>query len=208
VRCVVLAAAGRMFSAGADVKELSERTTETALSRSMVSRGCFDAIRRCPVPVVAAVNGHAIGAGAVVASCCDIIVASEDATFSLPEILVGVMGGTRHMARVLPEKMVRYLAMTGRRVDARTVERFGGIQAVVELGKLRDTALDLAKEIATRSPSTVRLMKEAINLTEDMPLNEGYRIEQLFTTIASSMPDSKEAALAFIEKRPPVWTAR
>jgi enoyl-CoA hydratase len=205
-RAIVLTGAGRMFSAGADVKELSERTTEGQIARSVVSRGAFDAIRRCPLPVIAAVNGPAIGAGVVVASCADIILASETATFSLPEVLVGVMGGTRHMARMVPDKMVRYLALTGRKVDARDLERFGGIHEITAPEALLPAAIDLAAAIAANSPTTVALMKEAINLTEDMPLNEGYRVEQLFTTLASSMPDSKEAASAFLEKRKPVWS--
>lgn len=206
-RCVVLTGAGRTFSAGADVKELSERTTEGQLARSVVSRGCFDAIRRCPVPVVAAVNGAAIGAGVVVASCCDIVIASEVARFALPEVLVGVMGGARHMARLVPDKMVRYLALSGRQVDAQTLARIGGVHDVTAPDRLMPTALALAGDIARNSPTAVALMKEAINLTEDMPLTEGYRVEQLFTTLASSMPDSKEAALAFLEKRQPVWNA-
>lgn len=205
-RCVVLTGSGKMFSAGADVKELAERTTESQMARSIVSRSSFDAIRRCPIPVIAAINGPAVGAGVVVASCCDIILASEAATFSLPEILVGVMGGTRHMARLVPDKIVRYLALTGRRVDARYLEKFGGIHEVTSADALLPSAFALAADIAKNSPSAVRLMKEAINLTEDMPLNEGYRVEQLFTTLASSMPDSKEAALAFLEKRKPVWS--
>lgn len=203
--CVVLTATGKIFCAGADVKEISERTTESQLARSVVSRGAFDSVRRCSVPVIAAVNGAAVGAGAVIASCADIIVASDRATFSLPEILVGVMGGTRHMARVLPDKMVRYLALTGRKLDAATLERFGAIQQLTTEEELIPATLALARELAGHSPAAARLMKEAINLTEDMPLTEGYRVEQLFTTLASSMPDSKEAARAFLEKRKPIW---
>lgn len=206
--CIVLTAAGRLFSAGADVKELAERTTEGQIARSVVSRGAFDAIRRCQIPVICAVNGPAVGAGVVVASCADIIIASEAATFSLPEIRVGVMGGTRHMARLVPDKVVRYLALTGRSVAASYLERFGGIYEVTSPENLLPVALALADEIAGNSPSATRLMKEAINLTEDMPLNEGYRVEQLFTTLASSLPDSKEAALAFVEKRKPVWSSK
>ncbi|QHE84771.1 enoyl-CoA hydratase-related protein [Hydrogenophaga sp. BPS33] len=207
-RCVVLTGVGKNFSAGADVKELAERTTEIQMARSVVSRGLFDAVRRCPIPVIAAVNGPAIGAGVVVASCCDIVVASEAATFALPEVLVGVMGGARHMARLVPDKMVRYLALTGRRVDARTLWRFGGIHEITAPDRLMPEVLALAEDIAKNSPTAVALMKEAINLTEDMPLTEGYRVEQLFTTLASSMADSKEASKAFLEKRAPVWSAR
>lgn len=203
--CIILTARGKVFCAGADVRELSVRTTESQMARSVVSRGTFDAIRRCPVPVIGAVGGAAIGAGAVIASCCDIIIASDRAKMSLPEIVVGVMGGGRHMARILPDKWVRYLAMTGRSIDAATLERLGAVQMVVPHDALLDETLSVAGEIARHSPTAARLMKEAINLTEDMPITEGYRVEQLFTTLASSLPDSKEAALAFLEKRKPVW---
>jgi enoyl-CoA hydratase len=205
VRCVVLTGAGKMFSAGADVKELSERTTGGQLARSVVSRACFDAIRRCSVPVVGAVNGAALGAGLVIASCCDIVIASEEASFSLPEVNVGVMGGTRHAARILPDKLVRYLALTGRKIDARTLLAHGGLIDVVASQALLPAAFDVADEIVRKSPAAVRLMKESINLTEDMPVTEGYRVEQLFTTLASSMEESKEAARAFVEKRDPRW---
>ena len=205
VRCVVLTGNGKMFCAGADVKELSERTTEGQIARSVVSRGCFDAIRRCDIPVVSAVNGPALGAGLVLASACDLSVASENAYFSLPEVNVGVMGGTRHTARVLPDKLMRYLALTGRRLDARTLLAHGGLNAVVPPEQLLDAAFDLADEIARKGPMVVRLLKESINLTEDMPVNEGYRVEQLFTTLASSMDESKEASAAFVEKREPRW---
>jgi len=205
VRCVVLTAAGRMFSAGADVKELSERTTEVQLARSVVSRGCFDAIRRCEVPVIAAVNGAALGAGLVVASSCDLMVAAQDATFSLPEVNVGVMGGARHTARLLPDKLVRYLAFTGRKIDAATLQSYGGVNMIVGADALLPTAFEIADEIARKSPTGLRLMKESINLTEDMPVTEGYRVEQLFTTLASSMEESKQAAHAFLEKRDPPW---
>jgi len=208
IRCVILTGAGeRVFCGGADVRELSERTTQIAIDRSVVFRETFDAIRRAPVPVIAAVNGHAPGAGLVLASCCDIILSVDTALFSLPEIVVGVMGGSRHALRLVPDKVMRFMALTGQRLEASVVERLGGVLRVLPRAELLREAFLLADGIATRSPSAVRLMKEAINLTEDMPLNEGYRVEQLFTTLSATMPDAKEAALAFMEKRQPVWTA-
>lgn len=207
-RCVVLTAAGKYFSAGVDVKKLNDTTTESYFMRSEVSRTCFDAIRRCPIPVISAVNGGAMGGGVVVASSCDLMVASEDAWFSLPEVNVGVMGGTRHSARVLPDKLVRYMALTGRKVTARQLYAQGGINELVPADQLMDAAFDLADELARKSPMAVRLMKESINLTEDMPLTEGYRVEQLYTTLASSMEESKEASAAFLEKREPRWVAQ
>ena len=205
VRAIVLTGAGRMFCAGADVKELADRTTEGQIGRSVISRACFDAIRRCEVPVISAVNGPALGAGLVIASSCDISIASEQAVFSLPEVNVGVMGGTRHAARIVPDKLVRFMALTGRKVDARTMLSHGGLLEVVAPDALLPAAFDLADEIARKGPMIVRLMKESINLTEDMPLIEGYRVEQLFTTLASSLDESKEASRAFVEKRDPRW---
>ena len=204
VRCVILTGAGdRMFCAGADVREISERTTRVAIERSVVFRATFDAIRTCAVPTIAVVNGYAVGAGLVIASCCDIVLAAEHAEFSLPEILVGVMGGARHAARLMPEKLVRYLALTGERIPAQELKALGEIREVLPTAALMPRALAIADGIASRSPSAVRLMKEAINLTEDMPLNEGYRVEQLFTTLAAELPDAKEASRAFVEKRQP-----
>lgn len=207
VRCVILTGAGeRLFCAGADVKEISERTTQVAIERSVVFRATFDAIRQCPVPTIAAVNGHAVGAGLVIASCCDIVLAEETVEFSLPEILVGVMGGGRHAARLMPDKLVRYLAFTGERIAARELKAIGEVREILPRHELMPRARAIASGIASRSASAVRLMKEAINLTEDMPLNDGYRVEQLFTTLAASLPDAREASLAFIEKRVPNFT--
>ncbi len=202
LRVVILTGAGaRLFCAGADVKEISERTTQVSIERSAVFRTTFDAIRRAPVPVICALNGTAVGAGLVIASCCDIILAADHAEVSLPEILVGVMGGTRHTSRIMPDKLMRWLAFTGERLPVAELKALGQVREVMPLTQLMPRARDVAAQIARHSPSAVRLMKEAINLTEDMPVTEGYRIEQLFTTLASSLPDAKEAALAFLEKR-------
>lgn len=204
VSCVILTGAGeRLFCAGADVKEISKRTTQIALERSVVFRATFDAIRQCPVPVIAALNGTAVGAGLVLASCSDFVLAADHATVSLPEIVVGVMGGARHTARIMPDKLMRFLAFTGERISVQELKEYGHVREVLPLINLMPRVRDLADGIASRSPSAVRLMKEAINLTEDMPLNEGYRVEQLFTTLASELPDSKEASKAFLEKRKP-----
>jgi len=206
-RCVILTGQGRLFCAGADVKKLNDRTTESAFFRSEVSRACFDSIRRCAKPVISAVNGGALGAGVVLASACDIMVMAENAYFALPEVDVGVMGGTRHSARVLSDKWVRYMALTGRRLGAQTLLSMGGANEVVPAEKLMDAAFDIADCIARKGPMVVRLMKESINLTEDFPVTEGYRVEQLYTTLASAMDESKEASAAFMEKREPSWVA-
>lgn len=204
-RCVILTGAGRLFCGGADVKKLEDRTTQSAFFRSEVSRAAFDSIRRCALPVVGAINGGALGSGLVLAAACDIMICSENAYFGLPEVDVGVLGGTRYAAQVVPDKLVRYMALTGRRLDARTLLAMGGANAVVAHESLMDEAFEVADCLARKSPMGLRMMKESINLTEDLPVAEGYRIEQLYTTLASSMDESKEAVRAFMEKRDPSW---
>jgi enoyl-CoA hydratase len=207
-RSVILTGAGKIFCAGADTHELAVRTTEMQLARSEISRACFDAIRRCTLPVIAAVNGGAVGAGVVLAASCDIVLASDTAHFSLTEVLIGALGGTRHTARLVPNKLVRYMALTGQRVTVDVLERVGGILEVTTHEALMPRALELASQIAGLSPYGVQLMKEAINLTEELPLTEGYRIEQLYTTLVSSLPDAKEASAAASEKRKPQWSSQ
>ena len=209
IRCIILTGAGdRSFVAGGDVGELGAMDPELALERTRVIRQVFDAIRRNPVPVIGAINGHALGSGLVMMSQCDIVVASDNARFGLPEIAVGVMGGTKHLARIVPEKLMRWMALTGRRVDAAHLERLGVILKVVPREQLLAAALEVATDICAKSPAGVRLMKEVINLTESMDLDNGYHVETYATAIISSHPDSKEAAKAFQEKRPANFTGR
>lgn len=206
VRCIVLTAAGeRAFVAGGDVGELGALDPVSALERTRVVRDVFDAIRRNPVPVVGAINGAALGGGLVMAAQCDVLVAAENATFGLPEIDVGVMGGTKHLARIVPEKVMRWMALSGKRVTAAYLERLGVIQQVVPRERLLEAALEVADVICAKSPAAVGLMKEVMNLTEHMPLDEGYQVETYATAIISTHPDSKEAARAFKEKRPGVY---
>ena len=202
IRCIILTGAGeRCFVAGGDVAELGAMDAEKALVRTRVIRQVFDAIRRNPVPVIGAINGHALGSGLVMMAQCDVVVASDNARFGLPEIAVGVMGGTKHLARIVPEKLMRWMALTGRRVDAAHLERLGVILKVVPQARLLDAALEVAADICTKSPAGVRLMKEVMNLTESMDLDNGYHVETYATAIMSTHPDSKEAAQAFQEKR-------
>lgn len=205
-RCIVLTGAGdRAFVAGGDVGELGAMDAASALERTRVIRDVFDAIRRNPLPVIGAINGHALGGGLCMVSQCDVVVAAENATFGLPEINVGVMGGTKHLARMVPDKLMRWMALSGKRIDARTLERLGVIHQVVPREQVVDAALQAADAICANSPAAVRLMKEVINLTESMDLDNGYHVETYATAIISTHPDSKEAAKAFKEKRPGVY---
>jgi enoyl-CoA hydratase len=205
-RCVVLTGGGeRAFVAGSDVGELGELDPNSARERSRVARKVFESIRSAPVPVIAAVKGYALGAGLVMAAQADIIIAARQASFGLPEINVGVMGGTKHLARIVPEKVMRWMALTGNRVDAAYLERLGVVQQVVEIDQVMPAALAVAAQISEKSPAGMRLMKEVINLTEPMELTAGYHVETYATSIISAHPHSKEAARAFKEKRKAVY---
>ena len=207
IHVAILTGAGdKAFIAGSDVKVLAERTPEITAARGYGSRRTYDAIRNCAVPTIAAVNKAALGAGFIMASVCDFIVSSEKAKFGLPEINVGALGGARHIMRVVPEKVMRAMVMTGDRFDAHYLERLGVIYRVVEHDKLMDAAFELADSLAAKSPRLMRMRKEGMNLAEELPVNEGYRVEQLFTALAGNHPDAKEAARAVAEKRKPVWT--
>jgi len=203
-RCVVITGAGeKFFSAGSDVNELGELSPNSARDRSRYARRAFESIRNAPVPVIAAVNGFALGSGLVISMVCDVVIACEQAKFGLPEINAGVMGGTKHLARVVPEKTMRLMALTGRMVTAAELHRLGAVYEVTSKDDLMASALRLACEVAQKSPAGVSLMKEVINLTESMNLPDGYHVETYATAIITAHPHSKEAATAFKEKRKP-----
>ncbi len=204
IRCVVITGFGeKFFSAGSDVKELGELSPNSARERSRFARRAFESIRNAPVPVIAAVNGFALGSGLVISMVCDVVMACPEAKFGLPEINAGVMGGTKHLARVVPEKTMRLMALTGRMLTAQALQQLGTVYQVIDRHNLMQEALALASEIADKSPAGVSLMKEVINLTESMNLPDGYHVETYATAIISAHPHSKEASTAFKEKRKP-----
>jgi len=207
VHCAILTGAGeKAFIAGSDVKVLAERTPDITAARGYASRRTYEAIRQAAVPVIAAVNKAALGAGFIMASVCDFIIASERAVFGLPEINVGALGGARHILRIVPEKVMRALVLTGDRVDGNFLQSLGAVYRVVGHEKLMATAFELADSLSKKSPALLRMRKEGMNLAEELPVSEGYRVEQLYTALAGSLPDAKEAARAVVEKRDPIWT--
>jgi enoyl-CoA hydratase len=205
VHVAVLASASeRAFLAGADLRERFEGATrEVVLDAGKAARDCFWAIYDCAVPVIAAVNGPALGAGLAVVACCDVIVASERAVFGLPEINVGLLGGGSHLLRLVGPYRMRQAFYTGERMPAEELYRLGAVAKVVPHDALLDEARALAAEIAAKSPIAVRLAKEALNRVEYLPLKEAYRTEQDYTARLRNFEDSAEAARAFLEKRPP-----
>jgi enoyl-CoA hydratase/carnithine racemase len=166
------------------------------------ARESFHAIRECKKPVVGALNGPALGAGLGVAASCDILVAAEEACLGLPEINVGLMGGGKHAQRLFGHSTLRRMMLTGYRVPGKELYRLGVVEACVPREQLMDVAMEFGRDLASKSPFTMRLAKETLNAIEDMTLRDGYRYEQNMTVQLRDHPDSKEAAAAFFEKRP------
>lgn len=213
---VILTAEGeRLFCAGVDLKDSARRharelaegdTVIDLLDPGATPRDCFDAVMDCPLPVIGAINGMAIGAGVVLAACCDIVLASENATFSVPEIKAGVLGGARHLQRLVGSHKMRLMYLTGEAVPAQELYRLGAIEAVLPAPQLMAAARDLARRIGANSPLGLRLGKEAMNRVEDLPVKEGYRLEQDYTGRVTRYNDSHEARQAYLEKRAPNWS--
>jgi enoyl-CoA hydratase len=208
LRAIVLTGSGKHFCAGNDLDEFATMTPENGTERMWRVREAFFAIQDCPVPVVAAVHGAALGTGLAIAAACDIVVASEDARFGLPELSVGVLGGASHLARIAPQPLVRRMFFTGEHLPARDFERAGGSVVVVPRDQLLERARAYAVRIASFSPTAVRMGKRVLNRIEDMDLKQGYEFEQGFTVKMSGHPDSKEALRALAEKRPANYLPR
>ncbi|MFF8410746.1 enoyl-CoA hydratase family protein [Streptomyces omiyaensis] len=182
VRCVVLTAEGRGFNAGVDIKELQRASGPEAILGA--NHGCaeaFSAVYDCAVPVVAAVHGFCLGGGIGLVGNADAIVASEDASFGLPELDRGALGAATHLARLVPQHLMRALYYTSRTVTAEELHRHGSVWRVVPREKLREAALGLAREIAAKDGQLVRLAKAAINGIDPVDVRRSYRFEQGFT---------------------------
>lgn len=181
-RVVVLRAEGRGFNAGVDIKEMQRTEGFSALIAA--NRGCFAAFKavyECAVPVVAAVNGFCVGGGIGLVGNADVIVASEDATFGLPEVERGALGAATHLSRLVPQHMMRRLFFTAATVDASTLHHFGSVHEVVARDDLDEAALRVAREIAAKDTRVIRAAKEALNFIDTQRVNSSYRMEQGFT---------------------------
>jgi enoyl-CoA hydratase len=200
VQCVVIRAEGRGFQAGVDVKELAADGSKIV----EVNRGCYDtfaAIYDCPVPVISAVHGYCLGGGIGIAGSSDVVIASEDATFGLPEIDRGALGAATHLMRLVGMQKTRRMLYTGESISAAEAYRLGALESVVPREALRDAAFELARKIAGKSPRALRLAKWSLNGIELLDPKQSYRFEQGFTLELYASPDSQEARSAFVEKR-------
>ena len=206
-RVIVIRAEGRGFCAGVDIKEL-DKHPEKIVSVNAGNYRTFKAVHRNPLPVIVAVHGFVLGGGIGIAGAADIVVASEDATFGVPEVDRGAMGGGAHLQRLFPVQKVRAMYFTGEPITAAEGYRLGAIEQVVPRAQLRETALTIARKIAAKSTAMIRLAKESLNGIEDGNLEDKYRWEQGFTLQAYMSPDSAETRRAFVEKRDARFDAR
>lgn len=210
VRVVVLTGEGKTFCAGADMKHKTSSVPEPgdrwAERRSW--RECTYSVMECKKPVICAINGPALGAGLGLVASCDILIASETAELRLPEINVGLLGGARRSMRLFGHSKVRRMMFTGRGVKAAELDKLGVVEAVLPPDQLMEGAMEIAREIAAKSPIAIRLAKHGVNTIEEMSVRDGYRFEQDMTAELGRYEDSKEAMRAFVEKRPPVFKNR
>jgi enoyl-CoA hydratase len=182
VRAVVLRAEGRGFNAGVDIKEIQADAGFAALVGA--NRGCFAAfaaVYECAVPVVAAVHGFCLGGGIGLVGNADIIVASEDATFGLPEVDRGALGAATHLSRLVPQHKARAMMYTSATASAAELHAFGSVLRVVPPEQLPTAALAVAAEIAAKDPTVIRMAKEAFNGIDPWDVKRSYRYEQGFT---------------------------
>lgn len=205
VRVAILRAETRFFCPGNEVHEfLGLNTAEDARAYAQIVSDSIASIYNCGVPVIAAVHGHAIGAGMAIAACADVLITSEEAQFSIPEIRVGVIGASGFLALLVPEKVVRYMSLTGNPISAQEVKAYGGAHQVVPTTDVLSTAMEVAQDMCQRGPTALRYFKEAMNINQNARLVEKYATEASYTERYVGTPECNEAVAAFVEKRPPV----
>jgi enoyl-CoA hydratase len=196
-RAVILAAEGRGFCAGVDIKEMQRDQGHGALLGA--NHGCFAAfaaVYDCPVPVIAAVHGFCLGGGVGLAGNADIVVAADDATFGLPEVDRGALGAATHLARLVPQPLMRAMVYTCRTVTARQLLDFGTVLEVVPRSELREAAGAVAGTIAAKDPAVIRLAKQSLNGIDPVDVRRSYRYEQGFTfelTLAGAGDKARQA---------------
>jgi len=210
IRVAIFTGEGKAFCAGADIKERINLAREPGdyIRHNRQTRETFLAITECSKPVIAAVNGPAIGAGVALMLACDIMFAAESAFLVMPEIDVGLSGGQRLLIENFGKSRSRLMYFTGRRVYASELYRLGLIEACLPQDQLLVEARKVASEIANKNPAAIRSAKKTLNLVEHLPYRIAYPYEQSITAELSKLEDTREAQRAFLEKRRPVFKGR
>ena len=210
VRCIVITGSEKAFAAGADIKEMSEKSFVDVFSEDLFTAPT-EAIIRVRKPIIAAVSGYALGGGCELAMMCDFIIAAETAKFGQPEINLGVVagiGGTQRLTRAVGKAKAMDMNLTGRFMDAAEAERSGLVSRVVPPAKLIPEALSAARKIAEKSQIAVRVVKEAVNRSFETTLREGLLYERRIFHALFATEDQKEGMAAFLEKREPQFRDR
>ncbi len=207
IRCLVITGAGKKaFVAGADIGQMESDKTGSTADFGLFGSNLFLRIERFPIPVVAAVNGYALGGGCELAMACDIRIASDNAKFGLPETGLGIIpsfGGTQRLPRIVGPSIAKEMMFTAKRIDAEEALKIGLVNAVYPQDELMAKAGDLASKIASNAPMAVRAAKEAATFGIEMPIEEGLALELKCVKPCFGSADQKNAMRAFVEKRKP-----
>ncbi len=206
IGAIVITGDERIFSPGADVKEMANASVVDMLLNDTIA--LFNHIRRVKKPLIASVSGYCLGGGNELAMACDLVVASETAKFGQPEVNLGVIpgaGGTQRLTRLVGKAIAMEMVLNNRILSAQEALQLGLVNRVVPVERCLDEAVALAAEIAARAPLAVRLAKEAINRAYETSLQEGLEAERRAFYMLFASQDQKEGMAAFIEKRPPRW---
>lgn len=202
VSVVILTGAGKIFCAGADLNDRPDPEKAGAFPyHNRITREMLNTIRECAKPVICAVNGAALGGGLALMAHSDIMLASENAVFGMPEIDIGLAGGAAMLHSILPKSKMRLLFFSGDRIPAAELYRMGIIEACVPPEELMAAALKIARNLAGKMPLALKFAKQAANMVEVMPPRDAYRMEQEFTVALSFTEESKEARRVFMEER-------
>lgn len=206
---IVTGAGDKAFVAGADIKEMVGKTGLEMERFSELGRRLGDAIERCPKPVIAAINGYALGGGCEIALACDIRIASDRAKIGQAEVRIGIIpgfGGSQRLPRLVGTGWAAEMVFTGEPVDAATAERIGLVNRVVPHDRLMEEAKAIAARILERSPAVVSLAKACLHAAQETSLSAGLSYETAAFGVVGSMKDKVEGMTAFIEKRKPAWS--
>jgi len=211
VHIIVLTGSGRAFSAGADISEFPKMHPVDCIQDFRGARRFYEVMREVPKPIIAMVNGFALGGGCEAAMACDIIIASEKAKFGQPEVKIGIIpggGGTQMLPRLVGEKKAKELILTGDFITAEEALRLGLINKVVPPEQLQEAVDEMVAKLKAQSPITLGLCKMAVNKSMELSLSEGIRAEQDIFALCFATEDQKEGAKAFLEKRTPEYKGK
>ncbi len=209
IGAIVVTGSERAFAAGADIKEMQEKSFVDVVRDDFIAP--WERISRCRKPVIAAVAGYALGGGCELAMMCDVIIAGDNAKFGQPEITLGTIpgaGGTQRLTRAVGKAKAMDMILTGRMMDAEEAERAGLVSRIVPAADLVDEAVKIAARIAEMSMPAAAMAKEAVNRAFEVSLAEGVRFERRLFQSTFATEDRKEGMAAFVEKRQPKFANR